>query len=214
MKTKNDPLSDGSARGALLAVITLAATHAAFGTPIPVGSFTSGNLIDFETAPSGNIGSFYPGLTFQNMDGGTVLDVGTGEGASRTAANFFSTPGFPPGVIVWDSPIIRAGFYITTSVGDNTTVSARFFSGDVVVGSEFFTTGGGGSGGSFAGIEFLTGFDKIIIDPANIAVGAFAIDGLRWDPASSKAPDGGSTLALLGLTLSGMLAVRRKQKAA
>ena len=71
----------------------------------------------------------------------------------------------------------RVGFDITTNDPDNTTVSA-YLNGNFV-GSEYFDTGGAGSTGSFAGIEFLSGFNQLIIQAEYNANGAFGIDSFR-----------------------------------
>ena len=77
----------------------------------------------------------------------------------------------------------RVGFDITTNDPDNTTVSA-YLNGDFV-GSEYFDTGGGGATGSFAGIEFLSGFNQIIIQAEYNANGAFGIDNFRYENSGS-----------------------------
>jgi len=180
---------------------------------IGIGDFVSPTIIDFEDAPDGLIGSFYAGLTFVGIQGGSFFDTGTGGGVSEVASNFAPCgltgcpPPYLPGEIHWDTPITRAGFYITTNGPDDTTITALFMMGNVLVGSHVFDTGGEGGGGSFVGIEFLGGFDKIVIDPADVTNGAFAIDLLHYE---NTVPEP-TTLALLVIGLAGVGFRRKRQ---
>ena len=145
--------------------------YPANATIIGIGDFDAPSIIDFNDAPDGLIGSYYAGLEI-NLSGGIESDTGTGSGDSPTAANFSTDPdypsGWPAGEITWDSAITRVGFFITTNDPDDTTLTASFISSGATVGSYFFDTGGRGDTGSFVGIEFLAGFDHIVIDPADI----------------------------------------------
>lgn len=151
--------------------------------PARVGpdAFEGGALVDFETAPDGPVGDFYGdlGVTMVDIKSGRIFDTGTGAGDSWVACNF---PPFqrilPPGELLFDSPVRRVGFFVTTNDGDDVTVTA--YLGDVPVGSELFDTGGGGLGGSFAGVEFAEPFDRVVIDPADNTNSFFCIDDLRF----------------------------------
>lgn len=184
---------------------------AANATIIGVGDFVSPTIIDFETAPSGLIGSFYvgQGVIFAHLNGGIAWDTGTGGGNSLTASNFFSEAGFPNGEAIFSGLINKAGFYITTNGGDNTVVSA--YSGSTLVGSEFFTTGGAGGGGSFAGLSFTSGFDRIVIATEHNINGAFAIDNFRFEGGTQPVPEP-ATMLLLGTGLVGLVSARKKKK--
>jgi hypothetical protein len=171
----------------------------ASATTIGPDAFLSPTIVDFINFPDREIGAFYAGLgvTFTNLCGSPFQDTGTGHGRSTVAANFFCVPNFPSASADFSSLMTRVGFYITTNPDDNVTVSA--FRGGSLVGSESFDTGGAGNGGSFAGIEFLSGFDRIVIDAARNINGAFAIDDFRFEAVPEPA-----SLALLG---SGLLAM-------
>ena len=196
-----------------LLVIALLGTALAAGTAsatiIGPGDFVSPTLIDFNGAPSGPIGSFYSGLgvTFAHLDGGNSYDTGTGAGVSPTATNFFTEPGYPDGVATFSTLVTRVGFYITTNDGDDTTVYA--YNGVTLVGSEFFNTFGGGAGGSFAGIEFLSGFDRIVIDTTATVNGAFAIDDFRFEGTAVPEP---ASLALVVTGLFAAVGARRRRQ--
>lgn len=192
----------------VLALSALAATFPASAAIVGTGAFSSPTLIDFNGAPNGLIGNFYSGLgvSFAHLDGGQSYNTGTGGGSSLTATNFSTEPGFPNGEATFSSLITRVGFYITTNGDDNTTVYV--YNGATLVGSETFDTFGAGSGGSFAGIEFLSGFDRIVIDTFGPINGAFALDDFRFE--GSAVPEPG-TLAILGLGLAGLAATRRRK---
>lgn len=157
------------------------ATSPAQATQIGSGDFTNPITINFNDAPNALIDGFYSslGVTFVNMSGGNIYDTGTGEGYSESACNFFDSPGFPPGELRFSPPSTRAGFFITTNPGDDTAITA-FLAGSPV-GSETFITSGSGGGGSFAGVEFGSPFDRLVIDPADNTNGAFCIDNLMFE---------------------------------
>src|SRR5262245_30239832 len=164
---------------ASLVAASLAFTGAAQATVVGVGAFTSGNLIDFNDGNPANtqLGAFYAAQGVANMDlcGGQTFQTGPGPG-SEVASNFFE-PGcdnspYGPKQITFGSVVVRAGFDITTNPDDDTTITA--FLGAAVVGSHVFDTFGAGFDGSFAGIEFLSGFDRIEISSAVVTNGAFS----------------------------------------
>lgn len=157
-------------------------------------AFSSSTVIDFETGPEALIEDFYGDLGVTMADlaipAGTY-DTGTGEGKSRVACNFDfagELSGVPPGELRFDPAVARAGFHVTTEEPDDVTVTA-YLEG-TPVGAELFDTGGGGFGGSFAGVEFDSPFDRLVIDAENELVGAFCIDNLRFEaPEATEGPE-------------------------
>jgi hypothetical protein len=71
-----------------------------------------------------------------------------------------------------------------------------------LVGSEFFDTGGGGHGGSFAGVEFASGFDRIVFDTTSAENGALLIDDFRFEGSPAPVPEP-ATAALFATGLVG-----------
>ena len=94
--------------GALILAVPLASASV-----IGVEDFVAPTLIDFNTAPSGPIDGYYSGLgvTFSHLDGGDVYNAGTGAGASPTATNFYTEPGYPHGMASFSSSIARVGVF-------------------------------------------------------------------------------------------------------
>jgi hypothetical protein len=140
---------------------------------------------------------------------GLSYDTGTGNGRSRAACNFLGappgpprgpppgyTPGPPPGYIpppspppgelIFDRPVDRVGFYITSDNGATTTVTA--YLDEVSVGSESYATSGQGATGSFIGVEFAGSFDRLVIlSEATVAYrGGFCIDDLRFEEVGAN----------------------------
>ncbi|RVT88373.1 PEP-CTERM sorting domain-containing protein [Inhella crocodyli] len=193
----------------VLAFAALCTSFQASAAPVGVAGFDSPTLIDFNDAPSGLINTFYVGngVKFVNLSGTYSYDTGTGSGASKSATNFFDVPGFPNGEALFSNLMVRAGFFITANDADDTTVYA--YKGATLVGFETFNTSGNGVGGSFVGVEFTSGFDRIVIDTFGPVNGAFAIDDFRFEAASVPEP---TSLALLGLGAAGFGFTRLRKK--
>ena len=148
--------------------ISLVVAREALADPIGPDVFISPTLIDFESAPDGRIDGRYSGLgvTFSELFGGGFADVGTGSGVTGVATNFPVFVGCPAGGCPdanarFSSLNTRVGFYVSTNPADDLTIFA--YRGTSLVGSEFFRTSGAGHGGSFAGVEFARGFDRIVV---------------------------------------------------
>jgi hypothetical protein len=176
-------------------------------TIVTEGNFVSPTMIDFEVSSPGFIDNYYigSGVQFVNVEGGNSYN--TGHGYSLTGTNFSS--GYPNGEAIFSSLITRVGMDITTNDGDDTTLFA--YNGTTLVGSHSFNTFGAGLNGSFIGIEFLSGFDKLVIDTSETINGAFAIDNLRFESIASVPEP--ATMFLLGIGIAGLVAARRKKEA-
>ena len=196
--------------------MSLLVTRDAAAIPIGPDAFVSPTLINFESAPDGPIDGLYSalGVTFSELFGGGVADTGTGSGFSRVAQNFSAgcpAAGCPNAEAQFSSLITRVGFYVTTNFADDMTLFA--YRGTTLVGSEFFNTGGAGFGGSFAGVEFASGFDRIVFDTTSVANGALGIDDFRFEgdvPIPPAIPEP-ATFVLFGSGLVGAC-VRRRLK--
>jgi hypothetical protein len=197
-------------------ILPLGLLPSASATVVTSSAFISPVIIDFDAAPATPIGAFYSGVgvTFVSLCGGSSFD--TGGGVSPTAANFFNGcdpgPTFPSnGEALFASPVIRVGFDITTNDTDDVTVSA--FLGATFVGSHVFDTGGSGTSGSFAGVEFLGGFDRIVIDAAGTTNGAFALDNFRFEADAVPEPASSFLVAGALLGLAGCVRSKRSKSA-
>jgi PEP-CTERM motif-containing protein len=190
--------------------ISLMLARQASADPIGPDAFTSPTLIDFESAPDGPIDSRYNGLgvTFSELFGGGFADVGTGSAITGVATNFPVFVGCPPAGCPdasarFSNLNTRVGFYVSTNPADDLTILA--YRGTSLVGSEFFRTGGGGHGGTFAGVEFASGFDRIDLDTTNVENGALVIDDFRFEGSPAPVPEP----ATLILFATGLVGVRR-----
>jgi hypothetical protein len=179
----------------------------AVASKVGPGAFVSPAIIDFESAPLGEIDTYYSGLgvVFSNLFGGGDADTGTGTGVSKVATNFPIFSGCPDALCVdaetqFSNMMTRAGFYVSTNPEDDVTV--RAYNGSALVGSEFFNTSGGGHGGSFAGIEFPSGFNRIVFDTTTTSNGALILDNLRFESGPASVPEP-TSLIVIGLGLLG-----------
>lgn len=198
-------------RALACALACAAAAVPAQAAVLSLAGFVNPTIIDFNDGNPANtqIGNTYAvqGVAFTNLCGGQTFKTGPAAG-SEVASNFFapgcSSQPYGPATISFGSTMTRVGFDITTNASDDTTVTAWL--GNTLVGSEFFDTFGGGSDGSFAGVEFTGGFDRIEISAAPITNGAFSIDNLRFERGNAVPEPGTLVLAALGLA-----ALRRRR---
>jgi hypothetical protein len=77
-----------------------------------------------------------------------------------------------------------------------------------LVGSEFFRTGDAGYGGSFAGVAFASGFDRIVLDTTSVENGALLIDDFRFEGSPAPTPEP-ATVILFATGLVGACLRRR-----
>src|SRR5688572_13871429 len=173
--------------------ISLAFARDAAADPIGPGAFIAPTLIDFESTPDARIDGRYSdlGVTFSELFGGGLADVGTGSGVTGVAANFpifvgCPAAGCPDAEARFSSLYTRVGFYVSTNPPDDLTIFA--YRGSALVGSAFFSTGGAGHGGSFAGVEFASGFDRIVLHTSRVENGALLIDDFRFEGTPTPEP--------------------------
>src|SRR5688572_26971747 len=102
--------------------ISLVVVRDASADPIGPGAFLSPALIDFESAPDRPIDGRYSGLgvTFSELFGGGLADVGTGSGVTGVATNFpvfvgCPAAGCPDATARFASLNTRVGFYVSTN---------------------------------------------------------------------------------------------------
>jgi hypothetical protein len=162
----------------------LACTGSAQAATIGVGGFTAPTLIDFESAAGGAIGGQYAaqGITFVNFE--LAVYATSPAPASAVALKFFENAPATNGEVTFSSAVTRFGFDATTNPEDDTTLLA--YLGNTLVGSHFFDTIGDGENGSFLGIEFAGGFDRVVIQTNTVVNGAIAIDNVRFENAAAQ----------------------------
>jgi hypothetical protein len=193
--------------------ISLVVSREASAEPIEPDAFIAPTVINFESAPDGRIDARYSGLgvTFSELFGGGFADVGTGSGITRVATNFpifvgCPAAGCPDATARFSSLNTRVGFYVSTNPADDLTIFA--YRGTSLVGSEFFVTSGAGRGGSFAGVEFVRGFDRIVLHTTGVENGALLIDDFRFEGSPAPTPEP-ATVILFATGLVGACLRRR-----
>jgi hypothetical protein len=150
-------------------------------------------------------------VTFSELFGGGFANVGTGSGVTGVATNFPIFVGCPPAGCPdadarFSSLNTRVGFYVWTNPADDLTIFA--YRGTSLVGSEFFRTSGAGQGGSFAGVAFASGFDRIVLDTTSVENGALLIDDFRFEGSPAPTPEP-ATVILFATGLVGACLRRR-----
>lgn len=193
-----------------IACLAIGMNGAANATVIGADAFVSPTTINFADATAGAIGSQYAalGITFVNFS----LDIYKTSNApdSNVALKFFASAPQTDGELLFSSAITRLGFDASTNPEDDTTLFA--YLGNTLVGTALFDTFGDGLDGSFLGIEFASGFDRVIVRTGTAVNGAIAIDNVRFEAdAPTDVPEPGM-LSLLGVALMGMAVIRRRRR--
>lgn len=178
---------------------------------IGVGGFTAPTVIDFENAATGPIGNQYSalGVSFTNFN----LDIYATSPAppSKVGLKYDADAPEIDGIITFASVMTRFGADASTNPEDDTFIDA--YLGNTLVGSHFFDTIGDGDTGSFIGVEFLSGFDRLVFRTIPVVNGALALDNLRFENVvpPSPVPEPG-TLMLTGAALLGLSLARRRTR--
>ncbi|NHZ80861.1 PEP-CTERM sorting domain-containing protein [Massilia sp. CCM 8695] len=195
------------------ACLALTLAGAAQAGVIGAGGFSAPTVIDFENAVAGPIDSQYAalGVSFVNFN----LDLFATSPAppSRVALKYVDGSPNIDGSILFSSVITRLGADASTNPEDDTFIDA--YLGNTLVGSAFFDTGGDGDDGSFIGVEFLSGFDRVVFRTLPVVNGALALDNLRFEnvvPPTPVPEPGSLTLALAGSALLGLVLARRRAR--
>jgi hypothetical protein len=124
----------------------------------------------------------------------------------RTPTGFF----FPTDTITFTFPtsLLAFGIDITTAETSSATYQLTTNTGEVI--NSVFDPFPGFGFGQFAGFSSNVGFTSVTVSSSSVAFG-HALDTLRYVPGPAvSAPDGGTTLILLGSATFVLLTLRRR----
>jgi hypothetical protein len=211
-KQTRSKMTSAIVRSALVLLATAASSQAAFISS-PTGIITT-NTITFDEVviPNGSaLTNQYAayGVNFQGMYYNTQ-PITFGGVSAPVAENF--NPISNPFSILFTNAQSQADFNFITNDGEITLFEA--YLGGVLQDSGSVATGIADT--NYYGFSGVT-FDEIRISVSNNVNGAAALDNIQFNAeggGTHNTPDTGSTLAMFGLGLTGLSAVRRKLKRA
>jgi hypothetical protein len=204
---------------AAVAALAYGLSGAVWANPVQIGlggfsgsetviNFNSiGNEVPINNQFSGQGATFSGPLYGMTNPGDTSMFPGNGGGviASNWRYSLGSAGGYSFDV-AFNQTETRVGFYVETNDPDNTTLAV--YAGTTLLGSLLFDSK---ITAAFFGAEDLAGFNNITISVQHNINGFIAIDDLRFENSGvNGVPEGGTTLLLLGLTASGLVAWQRR----
>jgi len=104
--------------------------------------------------------------------------------------------------LTWDSQIIAFGAYFKGSSDSRVT--------NILVNGQELSLPDTSTGAAFFGFVSDTAFSSELFFLKSGAADGFGIDDVVYSAKSSSVPEGGSTLALIGASLLGIAALRRR----
>jgi hypothetical protein len=208
--------------GSVAAMVIAASASAGTVTPITLGDFASASVLDFNSAPLGNISGTASLFTSFGIASVAVSANGIGDSfgirpnASRALwANSGGLAIVDPGAgdLAADGvgmvyTLVFAGLHSKFGIGvhdQGTLFTVAFFDGLTAVGSAVFDSTVDANDLSMAYFANTDAFDRITIT----AAGGYAIDNITIEGSAAAVPAPAS-LALLGLGLAGLAATRRR----
>lgn len=199
---------------AVSAVATQAAPISGLGDPNTHPSLAGGTVVDFDTAASGLFGAqSYGALTITGVDAPfTIGSDFIGSFNTRGVKSLYNDFDFIPMQLRFDfsSPVDAFGF--NWGAADNSWTLQAYSSGGAFLELVLLPPVFGSNAGEYVGLAAAGISYAILTDTKdNIPAGDYIfIDNFTYVGDDPIVPDAGASLALLGLGLSGLVALRRK----